>query len=121
MRILARNKQRFFYSLFEGESKTVRDYNGNPLPEYSEAISCRASISAAKGNAETEQFGTSLDYDRVIITDDMSCPIDEQSVLFLDKAPEFDEQGKPLGDYFVKRVARSLNNISYAISKVDIS
>lgn len=120
MRILERNKQRFFYSLFEGDLP-VRDYNGNPLPKYSEAISFRASISAAKGNVETEQFGTNLDYDRVMITDDMRCPIDEQTILFLDKDPEFDEQGKPLGDYFVKRVARSLNTISYAISKVDIS
>ena len=120
MRILERNKQRFFYSLFEGDS-SVRDYNGNPLPKYSEAISFRASISATKGNAETEQFGTNLDYDRVLITDDMRCPIDEQTILFLIKDPEFDTQGKPLGDYFVKRVARSLNTISYAISKVDIS
>ncbi len=120
MRILERNKQQFFYSLFEGES-SVRDYNGNPLPKYSEATSFRASISAAKGNAETEQFGTNLDYDRVLITDDMRCPIDEQSILFIDVLPQYDEQGKPIGDYFVKRVARSLNSISYAISKVDIS
>lgn len=120
MRLLERNKQRFFYSLFKGES-SVRDYNGNPLPKYSEAMSFRASISATKGNAETEQFGTNLDYDRVLITDDMQCPIDEQSILFIDIPPKFDEQGKPIGDYFIKRVARSLNNISYAISKVDIS
>jgi hypothetical protein len=120
MRVLERNKQTFYYSLFEGESE-VRDYNGNPLPKYSEAFPCRANISAARGYAENEQFGNNLDYDRVIITDDMKCPITEESVLFVDILPDFNDDGKPLGDYYVKAVARSLNNISYAISKVDIS
>ena len=120
MRMLERNKQRFFYSLYLGESR-ARDFNGNFQPEYSPAKSFRASVSSAKGTAQTEQFGTSLDYDRVIITDDMTCPFDEQTILFIDIAPKFDETGRPLGDYFVKRVARSLNNISYAISKVDMS
>lgn len=120
MKALARNKRTFYYSLFEGDSD-VRDYNGNFLTKYSEAIPMKANISAAYGSAEVEQFGTNLDYDRVIVTDDMSCPIDEQSILFIDVVPDFDEQGKPLGDYMVMRVAKSLNSISYAISKVDIS
>lgn len=120
MKALARNRRTFHYSLFEGSSDT-RDYNGNFLPKYSEAVKMKANISAAYGSAEVEPFGTNLDYDRVIVTDDMSCPIDEQSVLFIDISPDFDEQGKPLGDYRVMRVARSLNSISYAISKVNVS
>ena len=120
MRILERNKQKFYYSLYEGET-TVRDDYGNFQPKFSEAKFFKASISAAKGNTESELFGTTIDYDRVIITDDMSCPIDEQSVLFVDIKPKYDEYNRPLGDYIVKRVARSLNNISYAISKVDVS
>ncbi len=120
MRILERNKQKFYYSLYEGDA-SERDVNGYFQPKYSEAKSFKASISAAKGNTESELFGTTIDYDRVIITDDMSCPIDEQSVLFVDIKPKYDECNRPLGDYIVKRVARSLNNISYAISKVDVS
>lgn len=120
MRILERNKQSFYYSIYQGDSE-IRDEYGNPLPKYSEAVPHRASISAAKGYAETELFGTALEYDRVIITDDMDCPIDEQSILFVDIKPKFDDFKKPLGDYIVKRVARSLNNIAYAISKVDVS
>ena len=120
MRAIKRNMRTFHYSLLEGDSD-VRDYNGNYLPKYSEAIPMKANISAAYGSAEVEQFGTNLDYDRVIVTDDVSCPIDEQSVLFVDVEPSFDDQGKPLGDYMVMRVARSLNSISYAISKVTMS
>lgn len=120
MRILDRNKQKFYYSLYEGDEHK-RDDNFYFRPKYSEAKLCKANISAAKGNTENELFGTTADYDRVIITDDMACPIDEQSVLFVDIKPKFDEHNRPLGDYIVKRVARSLNNISYAISKVDVS
>lgn len=120
MRLVARNKRTFYYSLYEGRSDYLDD-NGERMPKYSEAIPMSANISAAYGSAETEQFGTMLDYDRVIITDDVNCPIDEQSVLFVDKEPEFDEIHSPLGDYIVKRVAKSFNNISYAIKKVDMS
>ena len=66
-------------------------------------------------------FGNLESYDKVLITDDMSCPIDENTVLFVDKEPEFSQEGVPLFDYRVRRVAKSLNNISYAISKVTVS
>lgn len=120
MRMLERNKQQFYYSLYEGESEEL-DKMGNPLPKYSEPIPLKANISPAKGSTEVEQFGTSIEYDRVIVTDDMKCKIDENSVLFINVKPAFDECGIPLGDYVVKRAARSLNNISYAISRVDVS
>ena len=57
----------------------------------------------------------------VIVTDDIDCPMDENSVLFVDKKPEFDSDGNPIFDYIVKKVARSLNFASYAISKVNVS
>ena len=41
-------------------------------------------------------------------------------MLFIDKAPEF-KDGKPTFDYTVRRVAKSLNAISYAVSKVKVS
>ena len=50
----------------------------------------------------------------------MDCPIAEDTVLFVDKNPEY-KDGKPLYDYIVKRVAKSLNSISIAISKVNVS
>lgn len=76
-----------------------------------------ANISPATGNAQSEVFGSLTGYDRVIVTDDMTCPIDEQTVLFIDKVPEAQN---PVHDYVVKRVAKSLNSISIAISKVDL-
>lgn len=88
---------------------------------YQTPIAARANISAATGSAQVEQFGNYAGYDKVIVTDDMSCPIDENTVLFIDKEPDYDEDGTPLYDYIVKRVARSLNSVSYAVSKVSVS
>ena len=79
-----------------------------------------ANISPASGAAQVEQFGQFVSYDKVIVTDDMSCPISEDTVLFVDKEPEYGGE-KPLYDYVVKRVAKSLNSISIAISKVNVS
>lgn len=94
-----------------------------------------ANISAASGYAQTEQFGNLDSYDRVIVTDWLDCPIDENTVLFVDKEPAYREVTipsetpggtptvikEPLYDYVVKRVARSVNNVSIAISKVRVS
>lgn len=90
---------------------------------YAEAVESKANISPATGSAQVEQFGSFISYDKVIVTDDMECPIDEHTVLFVDKEPEYKDENhtQPIHDYIVKRVAKSLNSISIAISKVDVS
>lgn len=123
MKILERNKSAFWYALYGGK-QDVTDENGfftGEKPVYEKARMMRASISSAAGTAQMEQFGTLTDYDRVIITDETGCKIDENTVLFIDKEPEYAEDGAPLYDYVVKRVARSRNFISYAVSKVSVS
>ncbi len=141
MKCLNRNKTAFFYALYLGKEPILDKY-GNECGEYetvysAPALMC-ANISPANGSTQTEQFGNSVQYDKVIVTDDMQCPIDEQSVLFIDNLSDTvlqDEYGKPLCteadtplqvkdvrfDYIVKKVARSQNNISYAVSRVDVS
>lgn len=124
MRCMERNKRTFYYCLYGGE-KSVTDDDGYETGEkeivYSEPVSCRANVSPATGNTSVEQFGNSLQYDKVIVLDDTDCPIDEHTVLFVDKTPAFDESGAPIFDYIVKKVARSLNSVSIAISKVEVS
>lgn len=110
--------------LFVSETAVV-DGDGYETGEksitYGEAVQMAANVSPATGQSSVEQFGKLERYDKVIVTDDLSCPIDENSVLFLDKAPEYDEGGNPLFDYTVTRVAKSLNSISIAVSKVKVS
>ena len=124
MRCMQRNKTACYYCLYKGEEPVI-DENGDETGEkqiaYAEPVLLRANISPATGNTSVEQFGNSLQYDKVIVIDDVACPIDEHTVLFIDKAPAFDYDGAPLFDYIVKKVARSLNSVSIAISKVEVS
>lgn len=124
MKTLKRNQVSLWYLLYD-HKEPVKDEDGNETGEsqvfYKTAVQMSANVSAATGTAQVEQFGNLAGYDKVIVTDDLTCPIDENTVLFLDKEPEYDEDGLPLYDYLVKRVAKSLNSISYAVSKVSVS
>lgn len=123
MRIMERNKQRFWYLLFDRTEPVKDEYGNETDPEvvYKDAAEMRANVSAATGASQVEQFGSLTGYDKVIVTDDLSCPIDENTVLFLDKEPVYNEDGKPLYDYMVRRVAKSLNSVSIAVTKVNVS
>ena len=124
MRTLKRNQTAFWYLLYD-RKEPILDEDGNETGEskvfYKPAVEQFMNVSAATGTAQVEQFGNLAGYDKVIVTDDLSCPIDENTVLFIDKLPEYGKDGTPLYDYIVKRVAKSLNSISYAVSKVSVS
>lgn len=124
MKTLKRNEVPFYYALFDSKSAVLDEY-GNESGEYQitykTPVQMYANVSAATGVAQVEQFGNFLSYDKVIVTDDLNCPIDENSVLFIDKSPEYATDGTPLYDYVVKRVAKSLNSVSIAVSRVKVS
>lgn len=124
MKCLHRNKRKFFYALFR-EKIAIKDEYGNDSGEYKvvydSPVEMSANVSAATGEAQVEQFGNSLLYDKVIITDDTNCPIDEHSVLCIDTLPSYDKDGNLIYDYIVKKVAKSLNTVSFAVSKVEVS
>lgn len=134
MRCMTRNKVDFYYALFVKKTPIIDEY-GNKTGEFeiihSNPVKYSANISAAKGETETRQFGENLSYDKVIVVDDVDLPIDEYSILWVDKTPELDGEGKLTvdsegnaivpHDYIVKKVAKSLNSVSIAISKVEVS
>lgn len=147
MEALKRNKVPFYYCTFESADVEIIDENGNRTGEkivmYNAPVQMKANISPATGVSNTEQFGNLENYDKVIVTCDMECPVDENSVLFIDKTPEYTsvtsydvvestavlgndeitetEYVVPKHDYIVRRVAKSLNGISIAVSKVKVS
>ncbi len=123
MKCLERNKRDFYYSLFD-KKEPVTDEKGRRAGSrlvYKSPVKMSANISSAQGENQAMQFGISEKYDKVIVTADMNCPIDENTVLFVDKSPEFDEDDNPIFDYIVKEVAKSLNSSAYAIEKVKVS
>lgn len=123
MRCLNKNKRTFYYYLYGGK-QPVTDEDGYLTGEnaviYSEPVECRANISAGSGDAQVELFGTNITYDKVIVLDNVDCPIDTNSLLCLDIIPQPYTVGEtPEHDYIVKAVAKSLNFVSIAISKVN--
>lgn len=161
MRTANRNKRTIYYCLYRDKAELTDEWgnaSGEFAPTYDNALSMSANVSPATGNSQTEQFGNLDDYDKVIVTSWMDCPIDENTVLFIDKNPEYatvtvvvptqttndseeetdnetddseEEQEEPepvtmtistpVYDYRVRRVAKSLNHISIAVSKVKVS
>ena len=124
MRCMARNKTTFYYALYTGQTEIVDEY-GNVTGQYSvthgDPIKALGNVSAAQGEMQTRQFGDSESYDKVIVLDDVNAPIDEYSILWVDTPPILDGGSTETPhDYVVKKVARSLNSVSIAISKVSV-
>lgn len=119
LRTLERNKQVIYYALYEGKEPVLDEY-GNETGEYeilySSPTALRINVSAARGEYSTRQFGDTEKYDKVLMTDDLNVPITETSILWIDSL----DTEKP-HDYIVKKVAKSLNSVSIAVSKVSVS
>ena len=138
MRSLKKNMQKLHYSLYS-EQITIfeKDENGNIIYDeidgesfpriieeragYSNPVSFYANISAAKGISDSEVFGVSLDYTKTISTSDMTLPISETSLIWSETEPAYNDDGtvnEASADYSVVAVAKSLNNVAYAIKKL---
>ena len=126
MRCMTRNKTRFYYALYKGETEIIDEY-GNATGEYEvvygKPIKCFGNVSAAQGEIQSRQFGESESYDKVIVLDDRNTPINEYSILWVDTLPQLNDDGSTdtPHNYIVRNVARSLNGVSIAIGKVDVT
>lgn len=139
MKCLRRNRVRFWFCPFNSKVELL-DEDGNRTGEYAvkygAPVKVYGNVSAAHGEVQEEMFGRDLAYDKVIVLDKPSFPIEEDTVLFVDKRPEtestsvrIDVDGtptvvsidRPLFDYIVKRAARTLNTVAYAIERVQVT
>ena len=136
MRSLKKNQQKLCYATYSEEIKVYqRNENGNivyteidgekiPIeigsaPGYNTPVFFHANISAGKGSAQEEVFGTGIDFTRTISTTDMACQIDELTLLWIDSKPKYLADGMvdpDSADYKVAaKPARGLNSIMIAI------
>ena len=125
MRCMVRNKATFYCALYVGSTELIDEY-GNATGQYSvtygNPTKVFGNVSAAQGEMQTRQFGESESYDTVIVLDDVNTPIDEYSILWVDTLPLLNGDGSTNTphDYVVKKVAKSLNSVTIAISKVSV-
>ena len=122
MRSLKRNEQPFWYAQYNGKTP-ILDSDGYETGDYetgySAPVSFSASISAGRGDAQNEVFGKELDFTRTISTTDMTCSINEHSLIWIETEPVLKPDGTAepdSADYTVAtKPARSLNSIMIAI------
>lgn len=138
MRNIKKNQQKLWYSTYADQITIYeRDSGGNIIYDeidgehfpkiiaeragYNNPVSFYANISAAKGTSDSEVFGVSLDYTKTISTCDMTLPLSETSLIWYETEPKYNADGtvdSSSADYAVAAIARSLNNVVYAIKKL---
>ena len=125
MRCMVRNRTKFYYALYI-DKEELKDEYGNNTGEYEiirgNPIETLGNVSSARGEIQSRQFGESESYDKVIMLDNPKTPIDEYAILWVDTLPHLNPDGTTdtPHDYIVKKVAKSLNSVSIAISKVNV-
>lgn len=106
MRDCKKNQQELYYATYSDQiTEYYTDSDGNIIydeidVELIPRIKCERAVytnpvpfdfetSAGKGTAQTEVFGSDVDFTRTISTTDMSIPIDELSLVWIEHEPEF--------------------------------
>ena len=147
MRLLARNKQTLWFAnpanstwvvdkngLKTGEKETT--YGTHQSAKMSIAISSGANNLGSQGMAELERYGLVTGYTHRATTEDMNCPINEESIIWFGVPHERTVESQvevngvmqtvqttePLPyNFTVVRKARSLNHLIYYLKEVDVS
>ena len=119
MRVLRRNAVQFWFALYQG-IVPITDEQGYETGEYaagySDPVQALGNFSAARGETQTREFGEMDGYDKILVLDNFGPVLDEQSRIWLT-----DPAGGKPHDYIVKKVAKSLNSASYALTKVTVN
>ena len=122
---LQSNRQKIYYGELDSWVDVVDDdgyLTGEKKKTYTTPKPFLIYVSPAKGTNSWNPYGIGEDYSNIMSTCDRTCPIQEQSVLWIGVDP-FDGEGNVIHEhnYVVTRVAVGLNSIVYAIKKVDVS
>jgi hypothetical protein len=120
--MLRRNMRPFWYCLYQGAS-TITDSDGydtgEPSVTYASPVKVMGFVSAASGDAEMEQFGVGVTYDKVITLSGTDWPIDEKTLLFIDTEPPKDfNPSNVVADYAVVRVSVSVTQTTIAVRRL---
>lgn len=119
MHDLQRNKRQIYYALRTGETDNV-DRNGNKTgtkrQTYSSPVKFEVNISGGRGTAENDAFGANVIYTATLCTADIDCPIDVQSIIWIDRDPT----KTPYNFVVAAPPIKTLNSILIAIREVDV-
>ena len=121
MKTLRRNHITLFYALVDSMTDTVDD-NGNltgtPTLDFKSPVRTRMSWSARKGGIALTAHGLEDEYDVTLITDDMSCPIDKGTRIWIGKCPMDGNGQMTAHTHVVKAVIPTFKSITYRLTEV---
>ena len=135
MRCLERNKKPIWYANRISESYAT-DSNGLKTGEKKQTygtpqeMRCSISISSGANNLGSQgmvtlnPYGLTTSYTHNAITEDMSCPLKEDGILWYGREPTVTVDGQTVAvphNYVVVRKAESLNHLIYYLREVDAS
>lgn len=119
MRCLKRNQQTIWYALLSTSGNAV-DENGDPTGEalnaWGEPIKARMNIRTTVSEFELHAYGLSERNMIEMLTDDMDCPLWEDSLVWYEADPKTDE-----ANYRVIRRFAGLDSIRYFCERVDVN
>ena len=117
MRTLNRNKRELYYALYLSETEDTNangDLTGEISPDYGNVTRLDCNISAAVGSEVISAFGEFTNYSRAIVVSDITCPIDENSLIW------FGVETTEPHNYIVTKKADSKNGLMYALKEVRV-
>lgn len=92
MRQLKRNQRDMYYALYD-KQVPVEEGSWEEKASYKQPVPFKASLGNGNSDSEDRPFGTDVDYDRILCSTDMSLPITETTLLWIDIEPTFNEDG----------------------------
>lgn len=119
MRNLKKNSKKLWYSNYSGRVPIVDengDETGDYIGGYASPVPFLATLSANRGNAYSDMFGTNLSYTRTLSTVG-ALPITEESLIWTSE-PTMKTDGtvdEESADYTVAGIADGLNGIVVAL------
>ena len=119
LRNLKKNSKKLWYSNYSGRVPIVDengDETGNYIGGYASPVAFLATLSASRGNAYSDMFGTNLNYTRTLATVE-KLPIKEESLIWVSE-PVMKADGtvdEESADYTVAGIADGLNGIVVAL------
>lgn len=91
-----KNKRKMYYALYDDKLPIYNDageFEGEYRSGYKAPVEFRACLSVGQSDSEDMPFGTNVSYDRIISTTDITLPIDETTILWIKKIPEYNNDG----------------------------
>ena len=115
MRCLKKNQQKIYYKQYLNKYEIVDengDFTGTYDLAYGELQTLLANVNSGNDLVMLNEQGLVSKYDRLMIVDDINCPLTEESIVWIDRDTSLTH------NYVVIKKQASLNHIVYGLKEI---